>query len=235
MEREGSVAIVTGASRGIGRAIARRLSSGLGARIVGFGRDADQLAQTRAAVEAEGGTMQAAVVDVTDAEAVDKAMTEIADQFGGIDILVNNAASCLRGALTELSVAEYDSMIAANVNSVVYCCRSAWEPMRARGGGVIINVSSLSSAVSSPGFTVYSATKGFVNTLTTALAHEGRRLGIRVYAVAPGYVRTELLDRVSPEVTPDKALTPQDVAVVVEALCGPAHLYSSGEIRYLRR
>lgn len=74
-----------------------------------------------------------------------------------------------------------------------------------------------------------------MNTLTVALAAEGRRLGIRVYAVAPGYVRTDLLKRVAPEVTGDKALDPDDVAVAVQALCGAAHRYSSGEVYSLRR
>jgi NAD(P)-dependent dehydrogenase (short-subunit alcohol dehydrogenase family) len=201
----------------------------------GFARDEAELQRTRDLIEPSGGVFAPWVVDITDAEAVAKAVAEVVAQFGRVDVLVNNAAACLRGTLTELPIEEYDSMIMANVNSVVYCCRSVWEQMRSQGGGVIINVSSLSAAVSSPGFTVYGATKGFVNTLTTALAAEGRKLGIRVYAVAPGYVRTGMLQRVSPEVTPDKALDPDDVAVAVQALCGPAHRYSSGEVRYLRR
>lgn len=228
------ITVVTGASRGIGRAIARRLGSG-GDHVVGFARDAEQLEQTGTLVAADGGTFQPRVVDVTNAEAVEKAMAETAGELGGIDVLVNNAASCLRGGLTELPVQDYDSMIASNVNSVVYCCRSVWEHMRSRGGGVIINVSSLSAAVSAPGFSVYGATKGFVNTFTAALAAEGRKAGIRAYAVAPGWVRTQMLERTSPEVPADKALDAEDVAVAVQALCGPAHRYSSGEVRYLRR
>lgn len=231
---DGKVAIVTGASRGIGRAIAGRLAA-VGNHVAGFARDAGELQHTQHLVEANGGTFASWVVDVTDSEAVAKAVAEADSQFGRIDVLVNNAAACLRGTLTEVTPGDYDAMIMANVNSVVYCCRSVWEPMRRQGGGIIINVSSLSATVSSPGFAVYGATKGFVNTLTAALAAEGRKLGIRVYAVAPGYVRTGLLERVSPEVTPDKALGPGDVAVAVEALCGPAHRYSSGEVRYLRR
>jgi NAD(P)-dependent dehydrogenase (short-subunit alcohol dehydrogenase family) len=221
---QGKVTVVTGASRGIGRAIACRLATA-GDQVVGFARDANELQRTRDLIEPSGG----AFVPLA------KAMAEVAGQFGRIDVLVNNAAACLRGSLTELTAEDYDSMITANVNSVVYCCRSVWEPMRGQGGGVIINVSSLSAAVSSPGFSVYGATKGFVNTLTVALAAEGRRLGIRVYAVAPGYVRTDLLKRVAPEVTGDKALDPDDVAVAVQALCGAAHRYSSGEVYSLRR
>jgi NAD(P)-dependent dehydrogenase (short-subunit alcohol dehydrogenase family) len=230
----GTAVVVTGASRGIGRAITRRLAS-VGAQVAGFARDADQLDQTGQLVAADGGTFVPRVVDVTDAAAVEKAVGEVAGQLGRIDMLVNNAAACLRGGLTELPVEDYDAMIASNVNSLVYCCRAVWEQMRSQGGGVIINVSSLSATVSSPGFSVYGATKGFVNALTTALAAEGRKAGIRVYAVAPGYVRTALLERVAPEVTADKALDAEDVAVAVEALVGPAHLHSSGEVRYLRR
>lgn len=226
--------IVTGASRGIGRAITRRLAS-LGAQVAGFARDAEQLDRTGLLVEADAGTFWPRVVDVTDAAAVDKAVTEVVARLGRIDVLVNNAAACLRGGLTELPVEDYDAMIVSNVNSVVYCCRAVWEPMRSQGGGVIINVSSLSATVSSPGFTVYAATKGFVNTLTAALAAEGRKAGIRAYGIAPGFVQTGLLERVAPEVTADKALDPEDVAVAVAALCGPAHVHSSGEVRYLRR
>lgn len=231
---QGKVTVVTGASRGIGRAIACRLATA-GDQVVGCARNANELQRTRDLIEPSGGAFVPWVVDVTDSKAVAKAMAEVARQFGRIDVLVNNAAACLRGSLTELTAKDYDSMITANVNSVVYCCRSVWEPMRGQGGGVIINVSSLSAAVSSPGFSVYGATKGFVNTLTVALAAEGRRLGIRVYAVAPGYVRTDLLTRVAPEVTGDKALDPDDVAVAVQALCGAAHRYSSGEVYSLRR
>ena len=230
----GKAAIVTGASRGIGRAISCRFASS-GARVAGFARDAEQLDRTGRVVAAEGGTFLPRIVDVTSPEEVDKAVTEVADQLGRIDILVNDAAACLRGGLTELSIQDYDMMIASNVNSAVYCCRAVWETMRSQGGGVIINVSSLSASAFTPGFAVYAATKGFMNTFTAALATEGRKAGIRVYAIAPGYVRTELLARVAPEVPGDKALGADDVAVAVEALCGPAHLYSSGEVHYLRR
>ncbi|HLX48652.1 MAG TPA: SDR family oxidoreductase [Streptosporangiaceae bacterium] len=226
--------IVTGASRGIGRAISRRLASA-GARVAGFARDCEQLKQTGLLVAAEGGTFLPWVVDVTDAAAVAKAVTEVEGELGRIDVLVNNAAACLRGGLTELPVEDCDAMITSNVNSVVYCCRSVWEPMRAQGGGVIINVSSLSATVSSPGFSVYGATKGFVNTFTATLAAEGRKAGIRVYAIAPGYVWTGLLERVAPEVPADKALGADAVAVAVAALCGPAYVHSSGEVRHLRR
>ncbi|MGH3280722.1 MAG: SDR family NAD(P)-dependent oxidoreductase [Trebonia sp.] len=230
----GRTAIVTGASRGIGRAIACRLAS-VGARVAGFARDADQLDRTGELVAASGGAFFSRVVDVTDAAAVGKAVAAVAEELDGIDLLVNNAAACVRSGLTEMPLEDVDTMIASNVNSVMYCCRAVWEPMRKQGGGVIINVSSLSVQMSPPGFTLYAATKGFVNTLTTALAAEGRKAGIRAYAIAPGYVRTALLDRVAPEVPPDKALDAEDVAVAVEALCGPAHLHSSGEVRYLRR
>jgi 3-oxoacyl-[acyl-carrier protein] reductase len=230
----GTGAIVTGASRGIGRAITRRLALA-GAQVAGFARDAEQLDETGRLVADEGGAFVPRVVDVADAAEVDKAVTEVAGQLGRIDVLVNNAAACLRGGLTELPVEDCDAMIASNVNSVLYCCRAVWEPMRSQGGGVIVNVSSLSATMSSPGFSVYGATKGFVNTLTLTLAAEGRKAGIRVYAVAPGYVRTAMLQRVAPEVTADKALEVEDVAVAVEALVGPAHRHSSGEVRHLRR
>lgn len=230
----GRTVIVTGASRGIGRAITRRLAAA-GAQVAGFARNAEGLDQTGLLVTAGGGAFVPWVVDVTDAAAVEKAVTEVAGELGRIDVLVNNAAACSRGGLAELSAEAHDEMIASNVNSVVYCCRAVWEQMRGQGGGLIINVSSLSSVVSSPGLSVYGATKGFVNTLTVALAAEGRKAGIRVYAIAPGYVQTALLERVAPEVPADKALDADDVAVAVEALCGPAHQHSSGEVRYLRR
>lgn len=230
----GRTVIVTGANRGIGRAITCRLACA-GARVAGFARDADELDRTGQLVAAGGGMFFPRVVDVTDAAAVGEAVAAVVEQTGRIDVLVNNAAACFRGGVAELPVEDCDVMIASNVNSVVYCCRAVWEPMRSQGEGVIINVSSLSAAVSSPGFCVYAATKGFVNTLTMGLAAEGRRAGIRAYAIAPGYVRTALLERVAPEVPADKALDAEDVAVAVEALCGPAHMHSSGEVRYLRR
>jgi NAD(P)-dependent dehydrogenase (short-subunit alcohol dehydrogenase family) len=229
----GKVAIVTGASRGIGRAIAGNLAR-RGAAVVGIARNAEQLELTRRTIGTENGIFRPYIADVTSAKEVDEAVGTVIDIFGRVDILVNNAGICIRGAFDELSTREYDHLIASNVNSVVYCSQSVWEPMKAAGGGLIINVSSLVAAAPTRGFAVYAATKGFVNSLTAALAAEGHRDGIRAYAVAPGYVRTGLFRSVSPEIPEDKALSPEDVAAAVDLLCSSEYQYSAGSVLSMR-
>ena len=231
---EGQVAVVTGAGRGIGQAIAMRFAQA-GAQVVLAARSVDELEQTRAAIVAQGGVCRVQPTDVTDPAQVETLIDAAVAWFGGVDILVNNAGVALRARFDELSVAEWDEVLAVNAHAVLYTCASVWKLMTARGGGVILNVSSLVTQYPTRGFALYAGTKGFVDALSRALAEEGRAFGIRVHVLAPGYVATALTRATSPEVPADRCLLPAEVAEAAEMLAGPSGRLSSGSVLHMRR
>jgi NAD(P)-dependent dehydrogenase (short-subunit alcohol dehydrogenase family) len=231
---KGRIAVVTGASRGIGRAIATRFAAA-GAQVVLAARSVDELQRTADAILAQGGDCRVQPTDVTDPEQVKALIDAAVAWYGGVDILVNNAGVAPRARLDELSVAEWDEVLAVNAHGVLYGCASVWKLMTARGGGIILNISSLVTQRPTRGFSLYAATKGFVESFSLALAEEGRSLGIRVHALAPGYVATALTRATSPEVPAEKCLLPADVAEVAASLAGSLGRYSSGSIVPMRR
>lgn len=227
----GRSAIVTGAGRGIGRAIARRLAAA-GANVAIAARTADQLAETQRCIEprrAGGGRALAVVADVTRAEDVDRLVADTMATFGGVNILVNNAGTAPLATIEQMEPPTFDAILATNVRSVYLCCRAVWPHMSAAGGGIIVNISSMSSFDPFAGFAAYGAAKAFVNTYTRGLATEGRERGIRVYAVAPGAVDTVMLRSAFPNFPQAKMLAPDDVAEFVESLLAPACRHAGGQ------
>jgi len=219
---EGKVAIVTGGSRGIGRAIAAALLD-RGAQVAISGRTADSLAQAEA--ELQGGhrllCVQASVASETD---VHRLIRETTARFGGLDILVNNAAIGRIGDVAEQSTHEWREMIDINLTGVFFCSRAAIPHFKQRGAGWIVNISSLASQNPFPGGACYSATKAALNAFSHALMQEVRHHGIRVTVVAPGSVNTNFIPRDGAD--PDAGawkLAPEDVAqTVVDLLAHPA-------------
>lgn len=194
----GQVALVTGASRGIGRQLALAMAR-RGATVVATARELDSspgeggtLRDTAAAVEAEGGAVVAVPATITTAEGAAALVAEAVARTGRIDVLVNNAATYPQGLIADTTPEEWDYAMAVNVNAVFYLTRCVLPVMRAQGGGRIVNVSTDMVLRYRPTRIVYSATKAAVDHLTFGLAEETRADNIEVVAWTPGYVRTDM-------------------------------------------
>jgi NAD(P)-dependent dehydrogenase (short-subunit alcohol dehydrogenase family) len=228
----GKVAVVTGGSRGIGLGIARALVS-RGANVA-ITATSDATLHTAADELAHGGrsaTVLPIRADVKRYTEMEQAIDRVASELGGLDILVNNAGVGLFRAVGDMSVDEWQTIIDTNLSGVFYSCRAALPHLRARGGGWIINISSLASRHPFPDAAAYCASKAALNAFSEALMQEVRYDGIRVAYVMPGSVRTEFAARRSG--SDDWRLSPDDVAqVVVDLIAHPSRsLPSSVEIR----
>ncbi len=187
----GKVALVTGASRGLGRAMAVELGAA-GAAVILVGRDRAKLEETAAEAAARGAHAAVFVADITVEEQVASLREQVAAQFGRVDILVNNAGINLRKPLVNFTLEEWRSVMDANLTSVFLMCRAFIPLMQGRGWGRVINLTSIMSHVSLPGRTAYSASKSGLLGLTRALAQELAPEGITVIGISPGPFATEL-------------------------------------------
>ncbi len=185
---DGKVAVITGASRGLGKAMALALA-GAGAKIALVARDRPKLEETAAAA---GNGSAIFVTDVTDEAQVNALAQDIASKFGRVDILINNAGMNIRKQLVEYSLDEWRRITDTNLTSVFLMCRAMIPHMRGRGYGRILNLTSIMSHVSLPGRTAYSATKAALLGLTRALAQELAPEGITVVGISPGPFATEM-------------------------------------------
>ena len=224
--------IITGAGRGIGRAIAVRLA-GAGANVLAVARTARELSET-VKLCAAGGRCVAHTADVSRADEVAGMVARCADEFGGLDALINNAGVAPLSSIEALSDAAFAELMAVNVHSVFFACRAAW-PWLKRSRGTIVNISSMAAADPFLGFAAYGATKAWVNTFTRGLADEGRAVGVKVFALGPGAVETQLLRGRFPDFPAEKALRPDDVAGMVEWLLDERCQYAAGQTIYVRR
>ncbi len=239
---EGKVAVVTGAGRGIGEGIATLLASA-GANVVCAARSTDQIDQTAAAINSSnsGGQAVAQATDVSREDDMEALAQRAVDEFGRLDIWVNNAGGSLVSApLIELPLEEWNKTLAVNLTSIFFGVRAAAKHMR--DGGSIVNISSLASQDPFPGSGHYSAAKAGVNMLTKTLAHELGPQKIRVNAVLPGFVPTEtvkealsmkdedfgpLLEQLNLPV--GRLGTPQDIGSCVLYLVAPASEWVTGQ------
>jgi 3-oxoacyl-[acyl-carrier protein] reductase len=224
---QGKVALVTGGNRGIGRGIAEALARD-GATVALTARDA--AAAAKAAGEIGHGARGYAC-DVRRPESVAAVFAAVAKDLGGLDVLVNNAGIGLFGPVADMSLDDWHAVIETNVNGVFYCTKAAIPLMRQRGGGYILNVSSLAGRNTFPGGAAYSASKHAVNGFSETLFQEVRHDGIRVTYLMPGSVATEF-GRGSTEKS-DWALQPEDVGEMVVDLLHthPRALHSRVEMR----
>ncbi len=211
----GQTALITGASRGIGLAIARKLGT-LGAQLALCARDAERLKQAEAELQRAGCRTLAAPADVTDAATVDALVQKVTAALGGIDILVNNAGVGVFAPLHELREDDWDRVMNTNLKGVYLCSRAVAPQMMRRRSGHIINISSLAGKNAFAKGGVYCASKWGLQGMTACMAEDLRGYGIRVSAVCPGTVATEF----SPHTGKDtqKMLQPEDVAHVVAML-----------------
>jgi 3-oxoacyl-[acyl-carrier protein] reductase len=192
IDLSGRVALVTGASRGIGRAVAEALARAGATVGINYRVQHERAKATLQAIEAEGGRAFLRQADVSERAEAAALMATVVDECGRLDILVNNAGIVREGLFVGMSDDDWSAVMATNLDAVGHCCRLAAREMLARGWGRIINVSSVMSSRGGRGQVNYAASKGGVNALTRALATELAPRGVTVNAIAPGLIETDM-------------------------------------------
>jgi 3-oxoacyl-[acyl-carrier protein] reductase len=226
-------AIVTGASQGIGRAIAVTLARS-GAKIACIARNADKLAETAAAIEAAGGTAAVYSCDVTSGDSIQKVVDEVAEKWGRIHILVNNAGITRDTLIPRMSDDDWDSVINTNLRGTFLFTRAVTRPMMQARYGRIINISSVSGIMGNPGQANYAASKAGVIGMTRVVAKELASRKITVNAVAPGFIETEMTAALGPVVLEEvKKRVPAKRLGHVDDIAGAVLFLASGAASYI--
>src|SRR6266567_2351936 len=231
---EGKIALITGGSRGIGAAIAKRLAAD-GAKVaITYAKGADAAAAVVTEIERDGGKAIAIQADATDAEAGKAAVEKTVATFGRLDVLVNNAGTAIPKTFEEATLEEMDRVIDINIRGVFVATQAALKHMR-DGGRIIMIGSSVGERVLVPGLVPYSATKGAVKIFTQALSREVGSRGITVNNVQPGPIETDLNPATGDWAVPQKAMTAlkrygqaDDIAAMVAFVAGPDASYITG-------
>ncbi len=237
MSDSGRTAIVTGASRGIGRAIASRLAEGGLAVLVNYARSPADADEVVGAIAASGGRAWAMQADVSSAADVRRLFDEVERSYGGVDVLVNNAGVMRMGPLAEASDDDFEHHFAINVRGTFNGLREA--ARRLRDGGRVVNLSSTTLALNAPGYGLYNGTKGAVEAFTRVLAKELGGRGITVNCVAPGPAETELFFHGKSEAEIERMATmaplrrlgrSPEIAEVVAFLTSPEAGWVNGQV-----
>jgi 3-oxoacyl-[acyl-carrier protein] reductase len=242
MERSGKllqdkVAVVTGGSRGIGRAIAISLAAE-GAAVAVCSRSLEGGKETTSLIDSRGGAAYPYQVDVADAASVSALVDEVLKRFGRIDILVNNAGITADNLLLRLKEADWDAVINTNLKGTYNCTKAVARTMVRQRSGKIINVTSIVGIVGNPGQANYCASKAGIIGFTKSVARELASRNITVNCVAPGYIKTSMTDAF-PQKAREELLKliplgrlgePEDVAEIVKFLASPASDYITGEV-----
>ena len=237
----GKTALVTGASRGIGKAVALRLAKDGYGIAVNYASNQEAAEKTAEEIRALGVNAVIYKADTSKIDEVKAMFKGIRNDFGGLDVLVNNAGIVDDAYLLMIRQDSLEKSLAVNIQGYINCAQQAALRMAGAGKGVIINVSSVSSVIAVEGQTVYSATKGAVNSMTATMAKELAPRGIRVNAVAPGFIGTDMLKSIPEELAqkyidsvPMKRFgTAEDVANVVSSLCSDSFSYMTGQVLVL--
>ena len=235
---EKKIALVTGASRGIGRACAIALGKKGYLVVINYNSNEDAALEVKGIIEEAGGEADIYKANVSDLNEVKLMFREISNKFGKIDVLVNNAGIVKDEYVLMMTPDVIDQCLDLNIKGYMYCSQQAALKMFSKKKGCIINVSSVSSKLAVAGQSVYSATKGAVNSMTATMAKELAPYGIRVNAVAPGFIATDMVDKL-PEDKKQEYLdtipfkrfgTPEEVGDVVAMLASDECAYITGQV-----
>lgn len=235
-KENGKVALVTGASRGIGAAVARRLAKDGFTVVINYSGNAAPAEELVQEIEQAGGKALTAKADVSDAEAVRRMFDAAEAAFGGVDVLINNAGIMMLSSLAEADDANFDRQIGVNLKGTFNTLREAAK--RLRDGGRVVNFSTSVVGLKLETYGVYAATKAAVETLTAIMAKEMRGRNITVNAIAPGAVATdlflngksdELIARMAKMNPLERLGTPEDIATAVAFLAGPDGGWINGQ------
>jgi NAD(P)-dependent dehydrogenase (short-subunit alcohol dehydrogenase family) len=233
-ELRGQVALVTGGSRGIGFGIAETLAAE-GVRVAITGRDAAALAAAKRQLEADGGVVETLAIDVRDREAIARGLDTVASLLDGLDIVINNAGIGTFAPVAEMTAAQWSEVIETNLTGVFNVCSAAIPHLRSRGGGYIVNISSLAGSNAFVGGAAYCASKAGLNAFGEALMQEVRHENIKVTTVAPGSVATAFSSG-DEKKGADWKIAPVDIGGIVLGLLkmDPRSLASYIEVRPTR-
>ena len=236
-EIRGTTAIVTGASRGIGRAIAEALAAA-GATVVLGARDETKLAEAVDAIVSAGGRASSVPLDVCHRESVDTALAAVLERHGRIDGLVNNAGITRDNLLLRMKAEEWEAVLSTNLTGVYHCTQAVLRPMLKQRSGRIVNVTSVVGITGNAGQANYAASKAGVIGFTKSVAREVASRAITVNAVAPGFIDTEMTaamtdkakEAVTSSIPMGRVGTPADVAGAVTFLLSDAAAYVTGQV-----
>jgi len=234
---EGKKAVVTGAGRGIGRSIALALARN-GADVAVLDMDEAGAGETAGIIEQTGRKSLALAVDVSRLSEVEEAINKILDLWGSIDIVVNNAGITRDNLLVRMKEDEWDSVIAVNLKGSFNLSKAVARSMMKQRSGCIVNIASIIGMMGNAGQANYAASKGGLIALTKSLAKEMAPRGIRVNAVAPGFIATEMTNKIPEKLREEMVRSiplgrmgePDDVAAVVSFLTSPAAGYITGQV-----
>jgi len=227
-----SVALITGAGRGIGRAVAVELAAA-GHRLGLMARTRRELEET--ASLAGGGLVLEG--DVTRPEQIERSIVKLTETYNRLDAIIHCAGLAPVRSIEQMSVQEWRAVIDTNLSAAFYLCRVAWPIFRKQGGGVVVNVSSEAARDPFDGFAAYGAAKAALNLFGMSAAREGEAIGVRVHTIAPGAVETGMLRAIVDErqVPAHQVLSPRDVAKLIVRCVTGELCYTSGEVIYLHK
>ncbi|MGE5607743.1 MAG: SDR family NAD(P)-dependent oxidoreductase [Bacillota bacterium] len=230
---KGQIAIVTGAGRGIGRAISFALA-GCGAQVVLVARSREQLEDVAQEIRTQGGSATIIPTDLGDEGQVVHLFQAVQQSLGRVDVLINNAGIGLFGPIQDFAAADFDRVMQTNARGTFLCCREAMKLMMPRKSGYIINVSSVVGFKGYPNQAAYTASKHAVMGLAKSLAVEAQKYGIRVSAILPGGVDTGMVGDARPDLDRSVLLSPDDIAQTVLYLLSLSERAAVDQI-YIRR
>ena len=211
------IALVTGASRGIGKAIALELAD-CGYDLALVGRDEQALSETSSAAKEKGVKTFSISADLSKVESAEYIVNQTVEHFGGLDLLVNCAGLSQKGSFTEVTPEQWDKIFAVNARAPFFICKAALEPLKKSKKPIVINIASVVGFKGYIEQSVYSSSKHALTGFTKVFAKEVQPFGIRVHLISPGGVATEIVKKMRPDIKPDELIEPEEISEIVRFL-----------------